>query len=73
MTQMVGRVQRFLGPRVRPVDWTVTRGGRALRAAVLAGITHEDYRAMIRETYPAQLPPRDSGWWERYGHETEHP
>lgn len=50
-------------------DWTMTRGGRRLRQAVVDPISHERWRTIIRETYPAQLPPEDSGWWARYGHE----
>jgi hypothetical protein len=52
-------------------DWTETRVGRAFHRLVVGPISHEDYRRMIRETYPAQLPPADSGWVRRYGHEVD--
>jgi hypothetical protein len=52
-------------------DWTVTRGGRRFRQRVADGLSHEQWRTLIRETYPAQLPPADSGWMDRYGHEVD--
>jgi hypothetical protein len=52
-------------------DWTVTRGGRRFRQRVADGLSHEQWRRLIRETYPAQLPPADSGWMERWGSEVD--
>ena len=52
-------------------DGTWTRGGRALRRSVVGPLSHETWRRVIRETYPAQLPPVGCGWWQRYGHEVE--
>lgn len=49
--------------------WHWTRPGRRFRQRVVDPIGHEAWRRLIRETYPAQLPPEDSGWWERFGHE----
>lgn len=54
-------------------DWTETRVGRAFHRLVVGPISHEDYRRMIRETYPAQLPPMDSGWARRWGAEVQDP
>lgn len=48
-------------------DWTMTRGGRRFRQLVVDPLSHETYRRMIRETFPAQLPPVDSGWVARFG------
>lgn len=47
--------------------WAITPGWWKLRSRVLGGLAHEQFRTMLRETYPAQLPPEGSGWWERYG------
>lgn len=52
-------------------DWTETRVGRAFHRLVVGPISHEEYRRMIRETYPVQLPPMDSGWVERFGREVD--
>lgn len=52
-------------------DWTETRVGRAFHRLVVGPISHEEYRRMIRETYPAQLPPADSGWARRFGPEVK--
>lgn len=49
--------------------WHWTRAGRRFRQRVVDPIGHEAWRRLIRETYPAQLPPEGSGWWERFGHE----
>jgi hypothetical protein len=49
--------------------WHWTRAGRRFRQRVVDPLSHEEYRRMIRETYPAQLPPEGSGWFERFGHE----
>jgi hypothetical protein len=52
-------------------DWTETRVGRAFHRLVVGPISHEEYRRMIRETFPAQLPPMDSGWVARFGREVD--
>jgi hypothetical protein len=50
-------------------DWSRTRPGRRLRQRVLDPLSHEQFRRMVREAYPVVLPGRDSGWWQRWGHE----
>lgn len=52
-------------------DWHWTRAGRRFRQRVVNPIGHEAWRRLIRETYPAQLPPAGSGWGERFGREVD--
>lgn len=49
--------------------WHWTRAGRRFRQRIVDPIGHEAWRRLIRETYPAQLPPDGSGWWDRFGRE----
>jgi len=47
-------------------DWTITYGGKQFRTRVLDPLPHEQFRRMIRETYPANIGP---SWRTRWGHE----
>lgn len=50
-------------------DARMTRVCRWIRQRVVGPMTHEEFRRMLRQTYPVILPGRDTGWWSRYGHE----
>jgi hypothetical protein len=52
-------------------DWTVTRGGRRFRQRVADGLSHEQWRRMIRETYPARLDQVGPDWAHRFGQEVD--
>jgi hypothetical protein len=53
------------------VDATMTRPGRDLRRAVVDPMTHETWRALIRDTYPSTLDRVGPTWIERYGREID--
>ena len=48
-------------------DWTETQVGRAFHRLVVGPISHEEYRRMIRDTYPTSLSKVGRVWVERFG------
>lgn len=52
-------------------DWTWTRAGRRFRQRLADSLSHEAWRALIRETYPARLDRVGPDWMERFGQEVD--
>lgn len=53
------------------VDATFTRAGRLIRLNFNGRFSHEEWRAMIRDTYPTSLSKVGPTWVERYGREID--
>lgn len=52
-------------------DWTWTREGRRFRQRLADGLSHEAWRALIRQTYPARLDRVGPDWMARFGQEVD--